>query len=155
MAPFTEQIFFFFCGALPITNEIFYQMIKTKDKKKLLFYHLCQYIDFKTGSMSIEKSSSVSSIIVNLQRHRVNVKITWWRIKQITQRLPPPHLKMCHLRHRLITLLFCRKTMFRSQDIQVFEYLTIPWFTKSVTSWLVIVHEKRYIFEYISWSASH
>ena len=37
--------------------------------------------------------------------------------------------------------------MFRSQDIQVFVFLTIPWFTKSVASrW---VHETRCIFEYI------
>ena len=30
--------------------------------------------------------------------------------------------------------LFCRKFMFRSQDNQVFVFLTIPRFTKSVTS---------------------
>ena len=30
--------------------------------------------------------------------------------------------------------LFHRKVMFHSQDIQVFLFLTIPWFTKSVTS---------------------
>ena len=28
--------------------------------------------------------------------------------------------------------------MFRSHDIQVFVLLTIPWFTKSVTSWWVL-----------------
>ena len=43
-------------------------------------------------------------------------------------------LKMCHLRHWLRTLLFCRKVMFCSQDIQVFVFLTITRFTKSVTS---------------------
>ena len=31
--------------------------------------------------------------------------------------------------------------MFRSPDNQVFVFLTIPWFTKSVTSWWVLVHE--------------
>ena len=31
-------------------------------------------------------------------------------------------------------MLFRRKVMFRSQDIQVFVFLTIPRFTKSVTS---------------------
>ena len=35
-------------------------------------------------------------------------------------------LKMRHLKHRLIMFLFCRKIMFRSQDIQVFVFLTIP-----------------------------
>ena len=39
--------------------------------------------------------------------------------------------------------------MFRSQDIQVFVFLVIPWFTKSLTSWWVLVHETKHIFEYI------
>ena len=38
---------------------------------------------------------------------------------------------MCHLRHRLWIFLFRRKGPFRSQDIQVLVFLTIPWFTKS------------------------
>ena len=37
--------------------------------------------------------------------------------------------------------------MFRSQNIQVFVFSAIPWFTKSVTSWSVLVHETGYIFE--------
>ena len=41
---------------------------------------------------------------------------------------------MCHLKHRLRIFLFRRKIIFRSQDIQVFVFLTIPWFTKSVAS---------------------
>ena len=53
---------------------------------------------------------------------------------------------MCHLRHRLRILLFDRKVIFCSRDIQVFLFLTIPWFTKSVTSWQVLVNEKRCIF---------
>ena len=36
--------------------------------------------------------------------------------------------------------LFCKKVMFCSQDIQVLVFLTIPWFTKSVISWWVLVH---------------
>ena len=40
------------------------------------------------------------------------------RYKKITS-------KMCHLRHRLRIFLFCRKFMFRSQDTQVFVFLTI------------------------------
>ena len=51
--------------------------------------------------------------------------------------------------------LFCRKNMFRSQYIQVFVFLTIPCFTKSVTSRWVFVHETRYIFEYIFWITAH
>ena len=50
-------------------------------------------------------------------------------------------LKICHLRHRLRIFLFHRKVMFRSQNIQVFVFLTMPWFTKFVTSWWVLVHE--------------
>ena len=34
--------------------------------------------------------------------------------------------------------LFHRKVMFHSQDIQVLVFLTIQWFTKSVTSWEVL-----------------
>ena len=49
---------------------------------------------------------------------------------------------MCHPKHRLRFFLFRRKIMFCSQDIQVFVFLTIPWFTKSVTSRWVLVHEK-------------
>ena len=52
-------------------------------------------------------------------------------------------LKMCHLRHRLRIVLLCRKVVFSSQDIQVFVVLTIPWFTKSVVSRWVLVHETR------------
>ena len=42
--------------------------------------------------------------------------------------------------------LFRRKIMFCSQDIQVFVFLTSPWFTKSVMSWWVLVHEAGCIF---------
>ena len=45
--------------------------------------------------------------------------------------------------------------MFRSQDIQVIVFLNIPWFTKSMTSWWVLVHETGYIFEYIFWTTTH
>ena len=38
--------------------------------------------------------------------------------------------------------------MFRSQDTQVFVFLTISWFIKSVTSWRVFVHETGCGFEY-------
>ena len=53
------------------------------------------------------------------------------------------------LRHRLRDFLFRWKIMFRSQDIQVFLFLTIPWFTKSVTSLWVLVHETWSIFAYM------
>ena len=62
---------------------------------------------------------------------------------------------MYHLSHRLRIFLFRRKVMFRSQDIQVFVFLIIPWFTKSVTSWWVLVHETGCIFEYIFWTTTH
>ena len=45
--------------------------------------------------------------------------------------------------------------MFRSQDIQAFVFITIPWFTESVTSRRVLVLETRYIFEYIFWTTTH
>ena len=45
--------------------------------------------------------------------------------------------------------------MFRSQDMQVFLFLTIPWFIKLVTSWWVLLHETGCIFEYIFWTTTH
>ena len=50
--------------------------------------------------------------------------------------------KMCHLRQRLRIFLFCRKVMFDIQDIQVFIFLTITWFTISVMSWWVLRHRQ-------------
>ena len=64
-------------------------------------------------------------------------------------------LKMCRLRHRLRIFLFHRKVMFHSQDIEVFVFLTTPWFNKSVTSWWVLAHETRCIFDYIFWTTTH
>ena len=62
----------------------------------------------------------------------------------------------CHLRQQLRIFLFCRKIMFYSQDIRVFVFSTnIPWFTESVTLRWVLVHETRYIFEYIFWTTTH
>ena len=43
-------------------------------------------------------------------------------------------LKICYLRNRLRIFLFSRKAIFHSLDIQVFVFLTIPSFSKSVTS---------------------
>ena len=45
--------------------------------------------------------------------------------------------------------------MVRFQDIHVFSFLTIPWFTKSVTPWWVIVHETGCIYEYKFWTTTH
>ena len=47
------------------------------------------------------------------------------------------------------TILFPRKLMFRSRDIQIFIFFTISWFTKSVTSWWVLVHETGCIFQHL------
>ena len=45
--------------------------------------------------------------------------------------------------------------MFYSQDIQVFVFLNIPWFTISVTSWRVLVNQVGCSFEYILWTTTH
>ena len=47
--------------------------------------------------------------------------------------------------------LFCRKVIFRSQDIQVFVFLTNTLFTKSVTSWWAVIHATLWTFEHILW----
>ena len=82
------------------------------------------------------------------------------RIKMgnILQRLPllqNDNFSKCVMRHRLRIFLFCRKVMFRSQDIQVFVFLSIPWFSKSVMSWWILVHETGCIFEHIFWTTIH
>ena len=56
------------------------------------------------------------------------------------------NMKMCHLKHRLRMFLFHWRVVFHSQDIKVFVFLTIQWFTKSVTSWWVLVHKMGSIF---------
>ena len=79
-----------------------------------------------------------------------------WNSKlKVTSATKQYFLKICHLKHRLRIFLFRRKIMFRSQDIQVFVFLTISWFTKSVTSGWVLVHETRCISEYIFWTTTH
>ena len=61
---------------------------------------------------------------------------------------------MGHLRNRLRIFLFRRKVIFRSQDIQLFLFLTIQWFTKSVTSRWMLVYETGCIFEYVFWTTT-
>ena len=52
---------------------------------------------------------------------------------------------MCHLKHRLRIFLFRRKIVFRSQDIQVFVFLTIPWFTwDKVHFWIYLLNHKSW-----------
>ena len=48
---------------------------------------------------------------------------------------------------------FLEKFLF--QDIQVYVFLAIPWLTKSVMPWWVLVNETGCIFEYIFWTTSH
>ena len=69
----------------------------------------------------------------------------FWRFRILVRNTKEPLLK--DLRYKTITsqnvssepqvrnFFFGRKVMFRFQDIQVFVFLTIPWFTKSVMSW--------------------
>ena len=39
-----------------------------------------------------------------------------------------------------------RKVILNSQDVQVFVFLTVPWFTKSLLSWWVLVDETVHFF---------
>ena len=68
--------------------------------------------------------------------------------KTIASQNVPPKAQIKHL-------FISYKNYVPSQDIQVFVFLTIPWFTKSVTSRWVLVHETRWIFEYIFWTTNH
>ena len=77
------------------------------------------------------------------------------KLLKVTSATKRSLFKICHLKHRLRFFLFRRKIIFRSQDIQVSVFLTIPWFTKSLTSWWVLVHETECIFKYIFWTTTH
>ena len=77
-----------------------------------------------------------------------------WKLK-ITSTTKQYFLKMCYLRHKLRMFLFSEKVVFRSQDIQVDLFLIISWFTKSLKSWWLLVHEIGCIFEYIFWTTTH
>ena len=48
-----------------------------------------------------------------------------------------------------------RKVMFCCHDIQVFVFLAILWFSKSVTPRWVLLHDTRCIFEYMFWTTNH
>ena len=77
--------------------------------------------------------------------------------KSKDQRLPPlenGNFSKCGIWSTgYVIFLVHRKVKFRSQDIQVFVFL--PWLTKSVTSWWVLIHETGCIFEYIFWTTGH
>ena len=57
-------------------------------------------------------------------------------------------LKMCHLRHRLRIFLFHRKVMFRSEDIQVFVFLTMHWFINGC-------HDEHVMMSISTWDRVH
>ena len=92
-------------------------------------------------------SSSFSYVGVGCIRDEVGPEVNEERIAslKVTSTTKQYFLSMCHLRHRPIIFLFDKKIMFRSWDIQVFVFLTIQCFTKSVMSWWV--HETWCIFE--------
>ena len=77
----------------------------------------------------------------------------FWLLKD-TSATKQKLLKMCHLRHWLRIFLLHRKVMFRSRDVQLFVFLTILWFSKSVMSWWVCtrdrVHFGIYLFNHNS-----
>ena len=94
----------------------------------------------------------LSAILVSLIFNFFSHLLLYLKITSPTKRWL---FNMYHLRHRLRIILFHKKVMFHYRNIQVFVFLNIPWFTKSVTSWWVLVHETGCIFEYIFWTTSH
>ena len=115
-----------------------------------------KYLEPRTFDRKAEKVQLYNSMW-NIYRARLIKVIVILKMSnlQVTSAAKQQLLKMWHLKHRLRILLFRRKIMFHSQDIQVFVFLTIPWFSKSVTSWWVLVHETGCIFEYIFWTTTH
>ena len=64
-------------------------------------------------------------------------------------------LKMCHLRCRLKFFYFIGKLCYILKIFKFFVFLTIPWFTKYVTSWWMLVDETGCIFEFMFWTKTH
>ena len=105
--------------------------------------HLNVWLVCDQGPLVLELRALPLSNVAPLSGHKLfphflspsegNLKITFNTKQQF--------LKICYLRHTLRMFLFSEKVMFRSQDIQVSVFLTISWFTKSVKSWWLLVHE--------------
>ena len=83
-------------------------------------------------------------LLVSVQPWIEWIPINHLKVTSATKQL----FKMCHLIHKLRIFLFHRKVKFCSWDIQVFVFLTIPWFIKSVTSW-VWVHKTVHFIIYL------
>ena len=62
---------------------------------------------------------------------------------------------MCYLRHRLWIFYFIERLCSVLEILKFLYFLTISWFTKSVMSWWVSVHETVCIFECIFWTTTH
>ena len=107
------------------------------------------YFDKDLSNILTLKHGNVNMSLENFVNNMMNWHIKGYLCyKTITSQNVPS-------KAQIKNYLFRRKIMFRSQDIQVFVFLTIPWFTKSVTSQWVLVHKIRCIFEYIFWTTNH
>ena len=106
----------------------------------LLFYRQPVYKQLALAWQIAKQLSGLNPLSLSINKN--------WRLK-VTSVTKQKLLKMHHLRHRLRIFLFRGKVIFCSQDIQVFVFLTIPRSAKSVTSWWVLVHETRCIFDYL------
>ena len=95
-------------------------------------------------------------IFINIKKYKIVFKIRKYhlriifflmtisepRCKEVLNATKQKLLKMCHFEAQF-------------KNTQVFVFLTTPWFTKSVVSWWVLVHETGGIFEYIFWTKTH
>ena len=98
--------------------------LKTKPKTKA---EAAGYIkDIKTKKHQIGKNSKQGQAALKIEM--LTLIKGYLCYKTITPQI-------CCLRHSLRIFLFRRKVMFRSRDIQVFVFLAIPQFSKSVMSW--------------------
>ena len=120
-----------FKSNLEISEEEYSKLTSEKRKRYLSFrntkqirryYHL--YCTFNGIQMLHKRRSSNLSFMVFFANYRI-IKYFQYRLR-VTSATQQQLLKMCHLRHRLRISLFRRKFMFRSQDIKVFVFLTIP-----------------------------
>ena len=108
-----------------------------------------------TGKKNIFHSGLKSEFFMQIWHHRQLHRSEFYSfVKYETIKIYLCY-KICYLRDRLRIFSFRRKVMFLCQDIQVFKFLAIPRFSKSVTSWKILVHKTGWIFEYIFWTTTH
>ena len=120
---------------------------------RFVFIKVYFFVLQKAWTLWLQNVTISFKIKITHKLHKLLLQELWFL--KVTSATKPHLLRISHLRRRLRTFLFRTKVIFRSQGIQVFVFLIIPWFTRSMTSWWVLVNKALWIFEYIFWTTTH